>query len=100
MSIVSECATIRPEPHLSLSTTPFMDSFRVADHSSRIIGPLRADSKRNPGCPYGALAVVVTNSAMGGDPAPSSDKVVMVIYGSKGKEQATAGREGNTVTIP
>ena len=48
----------------------------------------------------GMLTLVVTNSALGGDPAVGADKVLIVIYRSQGKETATAVREGNTLTIP
>jgi hypothetical protein len=48
----------------------------------------------------GMLSFVVTNSALGGDPAIGADKVLIVIYRYEGKESATAVREGNTLTIP
>lgn len=48
----------------------------------------------------GVLTLVVTNSAMGGDPASGADKVLIVVYRYQGKETATAVREGNTLTIP
>jgi hypothetical protein len=48
----------------------------------------------------GTLSLVVTNSAMGGDPAIGSDKTLIVIYKVRGKETATFVREGNTLTIP
>ena len=48
----------------------------------------------------GVLNLVVTNSAMGGDPANGEDKVLIVIYRYQGKESATFVREGNTLTIP
>jgi hypothetical protein len=48
----------------------------------------------------GMLSLVVTNNAMGGDPAPGADKMLIVIYKTEGKEQAVAVREGNTLTIP
>ncbi len=48
----------------------------------------------------GTLSLVVTNSAMGGDPAVGADKVLIVIYRYQGKETATAVREGNMLTIP
>ncbi len=48
----------------------------------------------------GALSLVVTNSAMGGDPAIGADKVLIVIYRYQGTETATAVPEGNTLTIP
>jgi hypothetical protein len=48
----------------------------------------------------GVLSLVVTNSALGGDPATGADKVLIVIYRYQGNETATAVREGNTLTIP
>jgi hypothetical protein len=48
----------------------------------------------------GVLNFVVTNSALGGDPAIGADKTLIVIYRYQGKEGATAVREGNTLTIP
>lgn len=48
----------------------------------------------------GVLSFVVTNSALGGDPAVGADKILIVIYRYQGKETATAVREGNTLTIP
>ena len=48
----------------------------------------------------GALTFVVTNSALGGDPATGYDKVLIVVYRYQGTETATAVREGNTLTLP
>jgi hypothetical protein len=48
----------------------------------------------------GMLNLVVTNSALGGDPAVGSDKVLIVIYRYQGNETATAVREGYTLTLP
>lgn len=48
----------------------------------------------------GGLNVVVTNSALGGDPAVGYDKVLIVVYRYQGTETATAVREGNTLTLP
>ncbi len=48
----------------------------------------------------GVLTLVVTNSAMGGDPATGADKILIVVYKYQGKETATAAHEGNTLTIP
>jgi hypothetical protein len=48
----------------------------------------------------GALSFVVTNGALGGDPAIGVDKVLIVVYRFQGMETATAVREGNTLTIP
>src|SRR5437588_4701955 len=42
----------------------------------------------------GALSFVVTNSALGGDPAVGYDKVLIVVYRYQGTETAAAGREG------
>jgi hypothetical protein len=46
------------------------------------------------------LSLVVTNGAMGGDPAIGYDKVLIVVYRVQGRETATAVPEGNTLTIP
>jgi hypothetical protein len=46
------------------------------------------------------LSFVVTNSALGGDPAIGADKVLIVIYRYQGTETAVAVREGNTLTLP
>jgi hypothetical protein len=48
----------------------------------------------------GRLAMVVTNSSLGGDPAVGYDKVLIVIYKFQGKETAAAVHEGNTLTLP
>jgi hypothetical protein len=48
----------------------------------------------------GALSFVVTNSALGVDPAPGADKVLIVVYRYQGNETAAAVREGFTLTIP
>ena len=48
----------------------------------------------------GALNFVVTNSALGGDPAVGADKVLIVVYRYQGKETATAVREGYTLSLP
>jgi hypothetical protein len=48
----------------------------------------------------GMLSFVVTNSALGGDPAVGADKILIVVYRYQGKESATAVREGYSVTIP
>jgi hypothetical protein len=48
----------------------------------------------------GVLTLVVTNSAMGGDPATGADKILIVVYKYQGTETATAVHEGNTLTIP
>jgi len=46
------------------------------------------------------LSFVVTNSALGGDPAVGADKILIVVYRYQGKESAAAVREGYSVTIP
>ena len=48
----------------------------------------------------GAINFVVSNSALGGDPAVGADKFLIVIYRYKGQEAATFVREGNSLTIP
>ena len=48
----------------------------------------------------GQISFVVTNSALGGDPAMGADKILVVIYRYQGRESATIVREGNTLTIP
>ncbi len=48
----------------------------------------------------GAINFVVTNDALGGDPAVGADKFLIVIYRYKGQEAATFVREGNSLTIP
>lgn len=48
----------------------------------------------------GALNFVVTNSALGGDPAVGADKLLIVVYRYQGAETATAVREGNSLSLP
>jgi hypothetical protein len=48
----------------------------------------------------GALTVNVNNRSLGSDPAVGADKMLIVVYSSQGKEQATAIAEGNILTIP
>ena len=48
----------------------------------------------------GQLSFVVTNSAMGGDPAIGADKILVVIYRNQGTEKAAIVREGYTLTLP
>jgi hypothetical protein len=48
----------------------------------------------------GIVISVVSNDALGGDPAPGLEKVLIVVYLVQGNETATAVREGNTLTIP
>ncbi|HKV60888.1 MAG TPA: hypothetical protein VJO16_03180 [Candidatus Acidoferrum sp.] len=46
------------------------------------------------------LSFVVTNGALGGDPAAGVEKVLIVVYRYRGMETATAVREGYQLTIP
>ncbi|SRR6266581_7164728 len=48
----------------------------------------------------GAINFVVTNNALGADPAVGADKFLIVIYRYQGQEVATFVREGYTLTIP
>jgi hypothetical protein len=48
----------------------------------------------------GQISFVVTNSAMGGDPAIGADKILVVIYSYQGTEKAAIVREGFTLTLP
>jgi hypothetical protein len=48
----------------------------------------------------GVLSIVVTNGALGGDPAIGADKTLIVVYRYQGNETASATREGYTMTIP
>lgn len=48
----------------------------------------------------GQISFVVTNSALGGDPAIGADKVLVVIYRYQGTERAAIVREGYTLTLP
>jgi len=48
----------------------------------------------------GQISLVVTNSAMGGDPAVGADKILVVIYRYQGVEKAAIVREGVTLTLP
>jgi hypothetical protein len=48
----------------------------------------------------GVLAVRVNNENFGGDPAIGAEKVLIVIYSSRGQEQASAVREGERLVIP
>jgi len=48
----------------------------------------------------GAMSFVVTNNALGGDPAVGADKYLIVIYRYQGQEAATFVREGYPLTIP
>ena len=48
----------------------------------------------------GTLSFVVTNGALGGDPAIGADKILVVVYRYQGSETAAAVREGYTLTIP
>ena len=48
----------------------------------------------------GQLTINVSNNALGGDPAPGADKILVVIYRYQGREQATIAGEGRTLSIP
>jgi hypothetical protein len=48
----------------------------------------------------GQISFVVTNSALGGDPAVGADKILVVIYRYQGREAAAIVREGNTLSLP
>ena len=48
----------------------------------------------------GVLSFVVSNGALGGDPAIGADKILIVVYQYQGTESATAVREGYALTIP
>lgn len=48
----------------------------------------------------GRISFVVTNNAMGGDPAVGADKILVVIYRFQGRESAAIVREGNTLSLP
>jgi hypothetical protein len=48
----------------------------------------------------GQINFVVTNSALGGDPAVGADKILVVIYRYQGREAAAIVREGNTLALP
>lgn len=48
----------------------------------------------------GVVSFVVSNDALGGDPAIGADKTLIVVYSYQGNETATAVREGYTLTIP
>jgi hypothetical protein len=47
-----------------------------------------------------SLSLVVNNGAMGMDPAPGFDKLLIIIYRYRGREDATAAVEGHTIHIP
>jgi len=47
-----------------------------------------------------SLSFVVSNRALGGDPAIGADKVLIVIYRYQGAETGTSVREGNMLTLP
>ena len=48
----------------------------------------------------GQISFVVTNSALGGDPAMGADKILVVIYRYQGVEKAAIVREGFALTLP
>jgi len=47
-----------------------------------------------------SLQIEVGNRILGGDPAPSHDKVLIVIFRYEGQESAASVKEGNTMRIP
>jgi hypothetical protein len=47
-----------------------------------------------------SLSFVVSNRALGGDPAIGADKILIVVYRYQRVETATAVREGNVLTLP
>lgn len=47
-----------------------------------------------------SLRIEVDNRALGGDPAPSHDKVLIVIFRYEGRESASSVKEGYTMHIP
>jgi hypothetical protein len=47
-----------------------------------------------------SISFVVSNRALGGDPAIGADKILIVVYRYQGGESATAVREGNILTLP
>src|SRR5438046_2874262 len=61
---------------------------------------VRKDLVGRGGVSDGAMSFVVTNNALGGDPAVGADKFLIVIYRYQGQEAATFVREGYTLTIP
>ena len=48
----------------------------------------------------GSLSFVVSNRALGGDPAIGADKMLIVVYRYQGVETGAAVREGNMLTLP
>jgi hypothetical protein len=48
----------------------------------------------------GMLEVRADNGTMGGDPAVGRDKVLIVVYSYRGREQAASVREGDILRIP
>ena len=48
----------------------------------------------------GSLSIHVDNNSLGEDPAVGADKVLIVIYRYKGREQAVAIGEGYTLSLP
>jgi hypothetical protein len=48
----------------------------------------------------GSLTVPASNGAMGIDPAPGADKILIVVYEFRGREQAAAASEGHLLSIP
>ena len=68
--------------------------YGVQGHTVNVTDMLRSRIRE------GTLSFVVTNSALGGDPAIGADKVLIVVYRYQGNETAAAVREGNALTIP
>jgi hypothetical protein len=48
----------------------------------------------------GSVSFVVSNSALGGDPAVGADKVLIVVYRYRGSETAAAVPEGTPLSLP
>ncbi|HXY24178.1 MAG TPA: DUF3395 domain-containing protein [Candidatus Acidoferrum sp.] len=48
----------------------------------------------------GVLSMIVSNNALGGDPAVGADKVLIVVYRFQGTETAIAVPERATITLP
>ena len=85
----------RPHDRDDLNDFAIMRAFYGVQGSTADVTDLLRGLARGRG-----LAVRVSNGAMGGDPAPGADKVLIVIYRFQGRDQATAVREGNVLTIP
>jgi hypothetical protein len=68
--------------------------YGVQGHTANVTELLRSRVRE------GMLRFVVTNGALGGDPAVGVDKLLIVVYRYQGMETATAVSEGNTLAIP